>query len=148
MTTNELDAFTAPKKARVEIIPLIDVVFFLLATFVLFTLSLNKLSTLPVQLPVAPIGPIGEDFTTLYIQTSETGTLYVRVGTKSAAEPMAAEELPARLKLYKHSVSTPRVFIRSDNKAKFKDAVLVLDEVRRAGIAQVSIETMSSPTGG
>ncbi len=30
------------KKARIEIIPLIDVVFFLLATFVLFTLSLNK----------------------------------------------------------------------------------------------------------
>ena len=30
------------KKARIEIIPLIDVIFFLLATFVLFTLSLNK----------------------------------------------------------------------------------------------------------
>ena len=30
------------KKARIEIIPLIDVIFFLLATFILFTLSLNK----------------------------------------------------------------------------------------------------------
>jgi len=30
------------KKARIEIIPLIDVIFFLLATFVLFTLSLNN----------------------------------------------------------------------------------------------------------
>ena len=30
------------KTARIEIIPLIDVIFFLLATFVLFTLSLNK----------------------------------------------------------------------------------------------------------
>lgn len=30
------------KRARIEIIPLIDVIFFLLATFVLFTLSLNK----------------------------------------------------------------------------------------------------------
>ena len=39
------------KKARIEIIPLIDVIFFLLATFVLFTLSLNKLSAIPLDLP-------------------------------------------------------------------------------------------------
>ena len=38
------------KKARIEIIPLIDVIFFLLATFVLFTLSLNKSAGLPVML--------------------------------------------------------------------------------------------------
>ena len=41
------------KKARIEIIPLIDVVFFLLATFVLFTLSLDKIQSLPYNLPVA-----------------------------------------------------------------------------------------------
>ena len=33
----------APKKAHIEIIPLIDVIFFLLATFVLFTLSLQRM---------------------------------------------------------------------------------------------------------
>ncbi|MEY4490186.1 MAG: hypothetical protein RIQ79_2694, partial [Verrucomicrobiota bacterium] len=38
------------KKARIEIIPLIDVIFFLLATFVLFTLSLNKIQSVPVNL--------------------------------------------------------------------------------------------------
>ena len=39
------------KKARIEIIPLIDVIFFLLATFVLFTLSLNKSEGVSVSLP-------------------------------------------------------------------------------------------------
>ena len=39
------------KRARIEIIPLIDVIFFLLATFVLFTLSLNKSGGLSVLLP-------------------------------------------------------------------------------------------------
>ena len=39
------------KKARIEIIPLIDVIFFLLATFVLFTLSLNKTGGVRVMLP-------------------------------------------------------------------------------------------------
>ena len=41
------------KKARIEIIPLIDVIFFLLATFVLFTLSLNRIQSVPVDLPFA-----------------------------------------------------------------------------------------------
>jgi biopolymer transport protein ExbD len=45
------------KKARIEIIPLIDVIFFLLATFVLFTLSLQKIADLPVQLPAAVTTP-------------------------------------------------------------------------------------------
>ena len=45
------------KKARIEIIPLIDVIFFLLATFVLFILSLEKIQSLPVDLPVAH-GPV------------------------------------------------------------------------------------------
>ena len=51
------------KKARIEIIPLIDVIFFLLATFVLFTLSLNKLASLPIDLPEARcLGHGGADF--------------------------------------------------------------------------------------
>ena len=45
------------KKARIEIIPLIDVIFFLLATFVLFTLSLNKIQSVPINLPVASNTP-------------------------------------------------------------------------------------------
>ena len=44
---------TVRKKARIEVIPLIDVIFFLLATFVLFTLSLNRIQSVPVDLPVA-----------------------------------------------------------------------------------------------
>ncbi len=42
------------KKARIEIIPLIDVIFFLLATFVLFTLSLNRIQSVPVDLRSLP----------------------------------------------------------------------------------------------
>jgi biopolymer transport protein ExbD len=37
--------------------------------------------------------------------------------------------------------------IRGDTKARFGAAVLALDEVRKAGIEQVSVETVSSPTG-
>jgi biopolymer transport protein ExbD len=45
------------------------------------------------------------------------------------------------------SQANPRVLVRGDNRAKFGPAVLVLDEVRKAGIEQVSVETVPSQTG-
>ena len=56
-------------------------------------------------------------------------------------------EIAPKLADYKRSESNPRVLIRGDNKAKFGAAVFALDEVRKAGIDQVSVETVSSPTG-
>ena len=49
-----------PKKARIEIIPLIDVVFFLLATFVMVSLSMVKHQGIPVVVPRASTGVRGE----------------------------------------------------------------------------------------
>lgn len=44
------------KRARIEIIPLIDIIFFLLATFVMVSLSMVKNRAIPVHLPVAASG--------------------------------------------------------------------------------------------
>jgi biopolymer transport protein ExbD len=135
------------KKARIEIIPLIDVIFFLLATFVLFTLSLQRIASLPVTLPVAaPPGPPNPNDTTVYLQVSEDGTYYWKQGS-GTAELISVGEIAPKLADYKRSESAPRILIRGDNKAKFGAAVFALDEVRKAGIEQVSVETVSSPTG-
>jgi biopolymer transport protein ExbD len=136
------------KKARIEIIPLIDVIFFLLATFVLFTLSLSRISSVPVTLPVAqpPSQQSNKDDTTIYLQVSEDGTYYWKQGT-NAAELISANEIAPRLQDYRRSENNARVLIRGDNKARFGAAVFALDEVRKAQIEQVSVETVSSPTG-
>ena len=135
------------KKARIEIIPLIDVIFFLLATFVLFTLSLDKIASIDVNLPVAnQITNSRPDETMLSIQVSDAGTFYWKIGT-SAPELISATEIPPRLQDYKTRFPSPRVLIRGDTRAKFGPAVMVLDEVRRSGIEQVSVETVTSPTG-
>lgn len=134
------------KKARIEIIPLIDVVFFLLATFVLFTLSLERIGSIPTVLPKAG-GPPTPQENTVYIQASEAGTVYWKLGSSGTAELISRAELPARLADYRRNSPVPRVFVRGDNKSKFGDAVAIFDEVRKAGIDQVSIETVPSPTG-
>jgi biopolymer transport protein ExbD len=133
---------TGQKKARIEIIPLIDVIFFLLATFVLYTLSLNRIMSLPVQLPVAqpPVNtPKDDDLVTL--QVSDTGTYFWN------KEPISTSELAPRLESYKSQTKTPRVLISGDNRAKFGPTCYALDQVRKAGIEQVSIQTQPTATG-
>lgn len=129
------------KKARIEIIPLIDVIFFLLATFVLFTLSLDKIQSLPIDLPQASAAPVSSaDDEMVVLQISEPGTAYWN------KEPISFGEIPSRLFDYKATVANPRVLISGDDNASYGDAILALDEVRKAGVI-VSIETAFRATG-
>jgi len=139
--------YVARPKARIEIIPLIDVVFFLLATFVLFTLSLQKMRSIEVTLPQGGVEGVEGD-STVFIQTSAEGAFYWKKGRDTPAELISAAEIGPRLAHYKRTVPVPRVLIRTDRTAKFGAAVVVLDEVRKAGITQVSIETVAVRTGG
>ena len=130
------------KKARIEIIPLIDVIFFLLATFVLFTLSLSRIQSVPLNLPVAtpPSNqPPDKDLVTL--QVSDAGTYFWN------REPIDKTEIAPRLTQLKASVQTPRIMIAGDNKAKFGATLYALDLIRDAEIDQVSIETRVRETG-
>ncbi|MEZ0216026.1 MAG: ExbD/TolR family protein [Rariglobus sp.] len=133
---------SGPKRARIEIIPLIDVIFFLLATFVLFTLSLNKIQSVPVDLPQASASarPNPEDDTVI-LQVSEAGSAFWN------REPISAADIPRRLADYKTTSPAPRVLVSGDDKASYGDTVRALDEVRKAGITQVSIETAFRPAG-
>jgi biopolymer transport protein ExbD len=130
------------KKARIEIIPLIDVIFFLLATFVLFTLSLDKIQSLPVTLPVPSANPTDkppDDDVTL--QVSDQNTCYWN------KELIGMDEVEGRLDQYKSTTAEPRILITGDDKAKFGSTVRILDLVRKAGITQVSVETQFRQTG-
>jgi len=129
------------KKARIEIIPLIDVIFFLLATFVLFTLSLSRIVSVPVQLPVATPSNQPPDPDLVTLQVSDTGTYYWN------KEPIAANDIGPQLTSLKSRVQTPRVLVTGDNRAKFGPTVFALDQIRKAGIEQVSIQTTVSTTG-
>jgi len=126
---------TGKKKARIEIIPLIDVIFFLLATFVLFTLSLHSLSSVPVQLPFSGPPPVNPP-RILKLQISDGDTVYFD------GDPTAMKDLRYRLTSYqKQYPKDTRVLITTDEKALFGQAVAVLDEIRLLNIDQVSIDT-------
>ncbi len=136
------DDAPAPR-ARIEIIPLIDVIFFLLATFVLFTLSLDRTGVIPLTLPDSKPLPdrlIIEPAEPVLLQVSDRGNYYWN------QELISFLEVKVRLATYATELD-PKVMLTSDDRANYGDAIQLLDAVRAAGIQQVSMETRFRPTG-
>jgi biopolymer transport protein ExbD len=128
----------ATRRARIEIIPLIDIMFFLLATFVMVSLSLVQNQAVPVRLPVAVSGAPQERKQQVVLSITEMGSLYYN------QEPIIIEALPARLAQLKKEQADPKVFIHGDGNTAFSLVVAVLDETRKAGISKVAIETQKA----
>jgi biopolymer transport protein ExbD len=123
------------RRARIEIIPLIDIIFFLLATFVMVSLSMVKNQGINVRLPVAATSAAQDRKDYVSITIDENGGIFWNKDT------VTVEDLPARLRQLKANQSDPRVFINGDAGTRFENVVSVLDEARKLGITKVAIET-------
>jgi biopolymer transport protein ExbD len=128
------------KKARIEIIPLIDVIFFLLATFVLFTLSLNSSKGLHVKLPESETGEPRDPSGTATITVTSEGTM------AWDKDPVPLDEFITRLqKFHFEHPDDARILINGDAEASYSSVIYALDEVRKVGIQKVLIETTVKP---
>jgi biopolymer transport protein ExbD len=127
------------RRARIEIIPLIDIIFFLLATFVMVSLSMTKNRAVPVNLPAATTGAPVEQQDSASISITAKGEVYFNKQLVDAAQ------LDTNLKSLLASNPDARVFISGDTKAEFGQAIDVLDRARRLGITKVAIETQPKP---
>ena len=126
---------TTLKRPRIEVIPLIDIMFFLLATFIMVSLSMVKNQGIAVTLPKAATGQPQDPAQSAVISITEAGRLYLN------QEPVAVEALPARLEALKRDHPDVRVVFNGDELAYFGDVVKALDEARKPGIEKVAIQT-------
>jgi len=127
------------KRARIEIIPLIDIIFFLLATFIMVSLSMTKNQGVQVSLPTAgsaaSLGDQQDMDKTVTLSVSVKGDVFYN------KEKITIAQLPLKLQTLKATSKDPKVVINSDAGADFKYVVAVLDEVRKIGIGKVGINT-------
>jgi len=123
------------KRARIEIIPLIDVIFFLLATFVLFTLSLNKSNGISVKLPTAETSETRDPSGSVTISVTDEGTIAWN------KDLITLDEFLVRLQQYKRESPEGRILINGDERAFFAQAIYIFDQANRAGFNKVFIET-------
>jgi biopolymer transport protein ExbD len=120
--------------ARIEIIPLIDIMFFLLAAFMLVSLSMTQLHRVPVSLPEASTGIPDTASTTIVIAIDANGliTLNQKIITLS--------EITTHLKDCKEPKKSS-VLISADAEARHKQVLGVLNSIREAGVEKVSFES-------
>ena len=120
------------KKARIEIIPMIDTIFFLLVFFMISTLSMARYSGLPVNLPKAATGqqPPSESAA---ITISSDGK--ISIDKQEVARAQIGEVLKARL------MKNPDllVLINADETVEHGLVVEIMDAARQAGVAKMAI---------
>jgi len=121
-------------EARIEIIPLIDIMFFLLAAFMLVSLSMTHLRRVPVQVPEASTGIAETKEPEFQITIDANGVI-----TWDGAL-VTLSEITARLQSAGASTES-RVMISADENSRHKQVLGVLNAVREAGIDKVGFET-------
>lgn len=123
------------KRARIEIIPLIDIIFFLLATFAMVSLSMIKNRGIPINLPRAETGVAQARERADVITVTDHQEIYFN------KDRITLDQLRQKLDSMKKDSDDPKILIQGDDHAAFGEAIAVLDEVRKAGISRVAIET-------
>ncbi|MBI5799758.1 MAG: biopolymer transporter ExbD [Verrucomicrobia bacterium] len=121
-------------EARIEIIPLIDIMFFLLAAFMLVSLSMVNLKSVKVNLPTATTATADAQRDLVNISVDKAGLAYLDT------RPVAPNELALALSALAKTNAEARVFISGDKDARHGDVIRVLDIVRGTGIQKVAFE--------
>lgn len=127
------------KKARIEIIPLIDIMFFLLASFMMVSLTMIKMQSIKMDLPTAT--QANRDFKPdiVNIAVDKAGDIFIEKERKNLAE--LHDFLSAK---FRANTNIP-VYISGDKDATHGSVIRVLDLVRREGIQKVSFAITSPP---
>lgn len=121
-------------EARIEVVPLIDIMFFLLASFMMVSLSMTQLNRVPINLPEASTGVPDAKAPPFQIAIDPNGVITWdgKITTLS--------EITARLQKEAAPAET-RVLISADAESRHKNVLDVLNAVRAAGIEKVSFES-------
>ena len=121
-------------EARIEIIPLIDIMFFLLASFMLVSLSMVNLKSVKVNLPTAVAADTSDRKNLIDVSVDAAGAIYLN------AKPIGANELARNLASSLMVNPNLSVLISGDQGVKYGAVMHVLDLVRGAGIDKVAFE--------
>ncbi len=122
------------RRGRIEMIPLIDVVFLLLIFFIYAMLSMTIHKGIPVLLPKAKTSLIDKEE---YLSISITRDHRIFLDERE----VSMEGLLQRLRERREGKPQVRVFISGDRRVPYEWVVRVLDTVRASGLRKVSLET-------
>jgi biopolymer transport protein ExbD len=119
------------KRARIEIIPMIDIMFFLLVFFIIVTLQLIPTSGMNTKLPESTTAKQLKH-PKIVISLQRNGTMYVQ------GRIVTSSQLTAMLEEYPNPTQVI-VTIAGAKEATLQELVNTMDACRRAGVSQIGI---------
>ena len=130
------------KKARIEIIPLIDIMFFLLASFMMVSLSQVHMKGVKVNLPSGVSGETQTKREYLSVSVDKDGHYFFD------KDEIGDNELLNRLRMAHASAPDAKVFLRGDRESAHLNVAHALDIIRSSGYYKVSFEIKSESLKG
>ncbi|WP_028312970.1 ExbD/TolR family protein [Derxia gummosa] len=127
--------FGAEHGARIEIIPMIDVMMFLLVFFVLIMLEMIQGAGITLDLPQSTTAQQLETVK-ISIGVAKDGAIYLE------GQPITDDALTARLRELAASKKVD-VIISGDKNGAYQNIIKVMDLVRAAGISAIGLATAS-----
>ena len=124
------------KNPRIEMLPLIDVVFLLLVFFIYAMLSMAVHRGLPVLLPTSSTVKIDKKLV-LSVSIKSDGTIYID------KHQVALENLAETLKVRALNETDPGVLLFADRDISYQKLFKVLDQIQTAGIQRISRQAES-----
>jgi biopolymer transport protein ExbD len=128
--------------ARIEIIPLIDIMFFLLASFMMVSLSQVTLKGFKVNLPTGSSGEVQNKKDYVSLSVDKDGLYYF-----DKQQIKLEEILPKLQQVYKTNPEA-KIFIRGDVEAVHGNVTRMLDQIRSSGFTKLSFEIKSKAGAG
>ena len=130
------------KKARIEIIPLIDIMFFLLASFMMVSLSQVHLKGIKVNLPTGQSGQTQDKQNYISLSVDKDGYIYFD------KEKIPLEEVYPRLQRIYAENGDAKIFVRGDREALHGNVTRLLDQIRSSGFNKIAFEIKSEAGKG
>jgi biopolymer transport protein ExbD len=130
------------KKARIEIIPLIDIMFFLLASFMMVSLSQVHMKGMKVNLPTGQSGETQSKRDYISVSVDKDGRPYFD------KNEMTYDQLMTKLRAVYAENPEAKVFVRGDAETVHGNIIRVLDILRAAGFYKIAFEIKSQAAKG
>ena len=121
------------KKARIEMLPLMDIVFLLLVVFIYSMLSMSVHHGMPVTLPVSSVTK-SEKSLILSVTIKNNNLIYVD------HEPAALHDIATILEQKSKDQENPGVLLFAEKDISYQRLFEVLDQIKMAGLSKISLQ--------
>ncbi|KAF1682488.1 biopolymer transporter ExbD [Veillonella sp. R32] len=133
----QIRSLRTTNKPKLMIIPMIDIIFFLLVFFMMSMLSMVVQKSMPVNLPTATSSSVDLQ-RKIPITITADGRIYVEQDSYANLEGMAQ-----RLEAEKAKGGDLTIILRADQKAQYGTFVQVLDTLKNMNLNKIAVATES-----